>query len=371
MSEEKLTMLTYVRETPAQLAANLERSADLTRPLVEAWCAGDYHRVWIISCGSSSNASQCAKPFMMKCLGCDVQVVPSNTFTYYKNLLGPHDFAFTISQSGCSTNSIEALDRMRELGRPAIGITGNLQGDFKDHADVLVDYGVGTELIAYVTKGVTTLAEFLMLFALETARTTGRLDEATYAELRAEMAEAPERHEHVQVASLDFYRAHKAQLTSMQVAYSCGFAQGYGVACEGALKFGETIKVPSFAYEAEEYIHGPNLQLTPNYTCFFYDDFEVGSGRLAQIAYATTAVSERTFAVTNSPLIDDDHALRLPFDIREPRLVPLYMLPFVQTVAYCATADLGCWDQHPLFEGFRERVASKSARIDSVMPLDH
>ena len=44
-----------------------------------------------------------------------------------------------------------------------------------------------------------------------------------------------------------------------------------GVALEGALKIGETVHVPSPAYEVEEFIHGPNLQLTPGYTLFFFD----------------------------------------------------------------------------------------------------
>ena len=55
-------------------------------------------------------------------------------------------------------------------------------------------------------------------------------------------------------------------MTSITVHYALGFDQAYGIATEAALKFGETMKVPSFAFDAEEYNHGPNLQLTPNYT---------------------------------------------------------------------------------------------------------
>lgn len=365
------TMLTYVQETPDQLALNLEQSTCLTQSLVDAWRAGSYHHVWIIACGSSFNAAQCAKPFMMKYLDVDVQIVPPASFLLYKNLLRDDDFVFAISQSGCSTNSIKALDKIRELGHTSIGLTGNLQSDFKDHADILVDYGVGSELIGYVTKGVATLAEFLMLFALEAAYASGRIDSAVYQRVRNEMAEVPSRHKVVQEASLDFYKRNRAMLTSMTVAYHCGFAQGYGVACEGALKLGETIKVPSFAYEAEEYIHGPNLQLTPNYTVFFIDDFENGSDRLYQIFYATNAVTDRCFAVTNNPQIDDSRAVRLPFDIREPRLTPLYALPFYQTIAFKATDEMGCWKQHPVFEEFRKRITSKTPTIDKVMPMDH
>ena len=188
------TMLTYIEETPAQLAANIENRASLVGGLVDAYVSGGYRNIWIVACGSSSNASQCAKPFMMKYLNADVQVVPPNTFIAYKDRLADDDFVFVVSQSGCSTNSIEALDKLHAMGRTAIGLTGNLESDFKDHADVLVDYGVGTELVGYVTKGVTTLAEFLMLFTLEAGHKNGSVSDDSYNAVVAEMAKCPERH---------------------------------------------------------------------------------------------------------------------------------------------------------------------------------
>lgn len=54
-----------------------------------------------------------------------------------------------------------------------------------------------------------------------------------------------------------------------------------GTACEGALKFGETISIPSFAYETEEYIHDPNIQMTPAYSVFLIDGGE-GTRRIHQ-----------------------------------------------------------------------------------------
>lgn len=364
------TMLTYVEETPAQLAANLENREALVGGLVDAYVEGGYRNVWIVACGSSSNASNCAKPFMMKYLGVDVQVVPPNTFVAYKDKLADDDFVFVISQSGCSTNSIDALDKLRAMGRKAIGLTGNLESDFKGHADILVDYGVGVELVGYVTKGVTTLAEFLMLFALEAGAKKGLVDDATHDALIAELGKCPERHIAFQKQVHEFYERNRAALTSMTVAYSCGFAQGYGIATEAALKIGETIQIPSFAYEAEEFNHGPNLQLTPNYTLFFIDDLGSTSARIIQLAQASRSVTDRVFVVTNSPEVDDAHALRLPSGIEEPLLMPLYVLPLFQILAYRVTTDLHKWEKHPLFEGFRKICDSKTASISKIMPFE-
>ena len=131
---------------------------------------------------------------------------------------------------------------------------------------------------------------------------------------------------------------------------------------------GETIKVPSFSYEAEEYIHGPNLQLTPDYTVFIYDDMEAGSKRIGQIYQATQSVTDKTFMVTNNPIVPEDHAIRLPFDIKEPALLPLYVLPFVQTISYLASDDLNSWDNHPLFAQFKHFASTKTDTIKDIMP---
>lgn len=371
MSEEtRPTMLTYIEAAPAQLAENIKNREALVGGLVDAYVEGGYRNIWIVACGSSSNASQCAKPFMMKYLGVDVQVIPPNTFVAYKDKLADDDFVFVISQSGCSTNSIEALDKLRAMGRKAVGLTGNLESDFKDHADVLVDYGVGEEYVSYVTKGVTTLAEFLMLFALEAGTKRGTVTSETHDAVLAEMEKCPERNVAFQKQVHEFYERDKAALTSMTVAYSCGFAQGYGIACEGALKIGETIQIPSFAYEAEEFNHGPNLQLTPNYTLFFIDDLGSTSARIIQLAQASRSVSDRVFVVTNSEAVDDAHALRLPTDIEEPLLMPLYVLPLFQILAFRATTDLHKWEKHPMFEGFRKICDSKTASISKIMPFE-
>lgn len=41
-----------------------------------------------------------------------------------------------------------------------------------------------------------------------------------------------------------------------------------GIAREASLKFGETLKIPVLYCESEEYVHGPNMQLTPEYSVF-------------------------------------------------------------------------------------------------------
>lgn len=362
------TMMTYILESSHQMKQNIENAKDITKQLVDLYTQKDYRTIWIIACGSSSNGSQCAKPFMMKTLNCDVKIVNPSTFLYSENKIKDDDFVLVISQSGCSTNSIEAIQKLKEMNIFSVALTGNQDCDIAKIADVTIDWQVGIESVGFVTKGVSTLCLFLDLFAIEAAYRKGILSQNKYETLYQELQDIPSRHIHVQKQAMQLYETNKKVFTSMQVVYFIGFAQGYGIATEGALKFGETIKVPSFAYEAEEYIHGPNYQLTPNYTVFMFDDMELGSQRMGQIYQATQSVTDHVFMVSNQDIVKEDHAIRLPFDIKEPALLPLYVLPVVQTIAYLTTTDLNSWDNHPMYAHFKDYAASKTASIQNIMP---
>ncbi|MBP3885771.1 MAG: SIS domain-containing protein [Olsenella sp.] len=381
-----VTMLTYVRETPQAIVQNADDRVRLTAELVDVYLARPYRCVWVIACGSSANAAWCARPLMRKCLGHPVEVVKPATFLYSDFEPGEDTLCFVVSQSGCSTNAIWALDRLRELGRPAIGITANLDSTFRDHADLLVDYGAGTELVGFVTKGMVTLVEFLMLFSIEAAERTGRLWAAEHDSLVDQIRAAGALYARVQEHADEFLERHFKALTSMSVLYALGFDASFGTALEAALKVGETVKIPSFAYEAEEFNHGPNLQLTPSYTCFFVDDGGRGSGRLRQLYRATRHVTDRAFMISTrtdavGPVAadtsvagvgadtDDPCVLALPAGGAERTIAPLYQLPFFQVLAYRVSEALGTWDKHPLLARFEKEAPSKSEDIRRVMPL--
>ncbi len=358
MKEE--TMLTYVREVPGTICANVERAEALTDALVNAYLDGGYENIWIVASGSSSNASWCARPFMRKILGREVKVVNPFTFVHNEHDLGKKDFIFVVSQSGYSTNAIEALDTLRKLGKKSIGLTGNIESDMKEHCDMIIDYGVGEEKVGYVTKGVVTFTLFLMLFALRVARKQECLSEAAYMKWLTDMKRIAPAHEKLQAQTERFYKNHKMLLTAMQNVYVCGSGAGYGIALEGALKIGETVLVPSFAYETEEYIHGPNLQLTPNYTIFMCDCGGSGSDKTVHIYRANRVVTERAFLLSPQELRDDDHAIQLDASVPE-LLMPLLQLAFFQMIAYYVTEDLNRWKKHPLAKEFMNIATSKTS----------
>lgn len=364
------TMGDYIAQAPGVARANIDRRDELLAPLLACCSQGVPDRIRLVASGSSFNACQCMMPFMRSCLPqTQIRLVTPHRFTYYEPEVTPGELVMVVTQSGMSTNALAALDVLRVRGERSICLCGNVDSDARSHADVLIDWGVGEELVGYVTKGVTTLALFLGLFACRLGNCEQRM---------VDLERAVEVSDAVRRDASRFFERFEKELTSMSVCYCVAPWVAQGVACEGALKIGETVHVPSVAYETEEFIHGPNLQLTPAYTLLFFDAGDASSARTRQIWRASREVSDHAFLITCEnadpaadvggavgsaaellALRDDPHVLVVPC-VPDPTLASLAYLPFVQTLSYRASAVLGSTKQHPLLRRFKARVSAKS-----------
>ncbi|WP_432514669.1 SIS domain-containing protein [Kineococcus sp. SYSU DK001] len=349
------TMLHYVAETPAVLRA--QAAGRFEEPLVDAFVAGPRRVVRVVASGSSRNAALCARPYLRRALGVEVLVTDPWTFVHHEYEVPADEFVVCVSQSGFSSAAIDALDRLRHLGRPAIGITGDVASDFRAHCDVLVDYGVGTETVGYVTKGVSALHAFLCLFADAAADRLGR-DRGDRPSFRGSLDQYLAGYEAVRSQTRDVLRAREKELTSMGPVFVLGSGPDLGVASEGALKLAETLQVPAVAVDLEEFLHGPHLQLTPLHTVVVVATGSHSWARSRQIHAAARVVTDRVLLLTDDPGADDA-------DVRIDTLVdPLAgapsLLPFFQTVSYEITERKHLWRKHPLLARFEAMVSGKS-----------
>lgn len=346
------TMVDYVHETPSVVRAQLE--GDFALPLVEAFCAGEFARVRIVASGSSRNAALIARASLRRALGREVLVTEPYTFCTYEHELPSDEFCFVISQSGFSTNALAALATIRTAGRVAIGVTGDLESDFREAADILVDYGVGKEQVGYVTKGVTSLATFLMLFGAQIAEREGRAKATeTYNSIRTMLYQF----DAVTRQTPALLEARYKELSSMDRVFMVGAGTNYGIACEGALKLAECLQIPAQAVELDEFLHGPNLQLTPDYTVFFVAVGERSWARTQQIVAATCLVTDHVFVLSDCPWEEADIRVEHKGD---ELIAPLAALPAFQVLAWQLTEDKHLWHKHPLVARFDAQLSGKS-----------
>lgn len=363
------TMETYIGASPQVFEENLRRGSELVAPMVEEYLARDAREIRLIASGSSYNACVAVRPFVEQVLSARVDVFTPSRYLDELDCLeriAPEAFEVFISQSGCSTNIIEAACVARGRGRAVIGLTGNVEADLCSHVDLIVEWGVGNETVDFVTLGVMTLMEFWALFALRTARVRNTISADEYARWMDRLVRVPELHKSVQDQANLLMTARARTFLSPGPAFICGAGAAYGVALEGALKWQETLKCPATPLEPEEYIHGPNMLLNPRSTAFFLDPAN-RPGRTYDIYRATRAVTDRAFLIAayENPDGRDDHVIGVCADV-DSAIAPFFLLPAVQLFAARMMRELDCEECHPLFSRFEELVKCKTDDYDDV-----
>jgi len=361
MAEEtKLTMIDYVVETPAQVRHNVENSKELTQSLVEEYLKRDYKRVIIVACGSSHNGSVCGQPFLHMILKKEVKVIPPFNFVHFQDEFDDDDFIVVVSQSGRSTNAIEALELLKARGHRTIGITSDVNSDFKDICDLTINWGVGVEKVGYVTKGVVTLALYFMLFGVEAQLAKGEITEDEAACYKQEFLKAMDAHEELQASANRYIETHVKDLYNLQEVYTISAGANLGTAIEAALKISETVMIHATAWECEEFLHGPVYPIAPRYTVIAYETGNAAANeRIEQIADAAKEIAGQVILVKCGESNDPD-VISTKVELID-QVMPLAYLAVAPMLANFASRKLSL-PEHPLLKKFDEKVSTKSKK---------
>ena len=147
-----------------------------------------------------------------------------------------------------------------------------------------------------------------------------------------------------------------------------GNGPNYGVAEEGALKLNECIKIAAMHSEGEEFVHGPQMQLTPDSLLFMLDDPR-GSERLANLHAQFRTVTKGAFFITAHPRgIEGELAIPAPTN---PLMCAIPNLVAFQYLAAQKTEELERWEMHPYVRALRDTIGTKADGYeDSIHALE-
>ncbi len=354
------TMEDYIREISETLLTNIENREEAVKPLVKRLTSNGIEEgkalVWVAS-GSSYNAISGALAYMKLYLNNEVRLITPYDFCYYEERKDSNIYLF-VSQSGCSTNIVDAVKRYQQMGGYAIAVLGNCDTELARLADEVVEYGVGEEVVGYVTKGVMALTCFCMMTALEIAKES--IDEARYQNALEELKRAAANHYKVYEIAKEYCKENEKALLSMEHVMIMGGGANIGTIREGALKLAEMLHVQTTFYEVEEFIHGPNLQLTPQYTLFFVEGGDEGGKRVKEIYEASKEMTDKTFLISAS---------QWDVEKTEESVTPLYLTAFFQYLACWAARELDIRREHPFYIRFKEHVKNKTADYKEESPF--
>jgi Glucosamine 6-phosphate synthetase, contains amidotransferase and phosphosugar isomerase domains len=362
--EQKPTMLSYIKEQQKVLTNILEQYpknvADVVRILPE-----QLDEILFLGTGSSINAAYSAKYYIEKLAKTRVSIQEPFNYYHYETI-SPHISAvFGISQSGQSTSTITALNKITQtLNIPTVAVTSDKTSELTKCATQTLDILSGKERVGYVTLGFTSTVLSLMLFGLHFAKNKGLI---SVEQERKELAGFQNIISHFDLTidkSIAFFNLHEVDFAATTRFMSIAYGPLVGTAKEMETKFSETIRVPSQGIELEAFMHGPYLEINPEHRLFFIET----NNHLLETALKLKTYEQRhtkyvyTLNASNS---EDKNTLALAIEIDEWKAPLLFIVPFQVFCWYISYAK-GIDITKRIYTDFSQAVNSKTTVQDYV-----
>ncbi len=217
----------------------------------------DVTSVQILACGTSYYAALTARYWMEALANIPCSVEVASEYRYRAAVANPKQLIVTISQSGETLDTMEALKYAKSLGQPKTLSICNVQESAIPRASAMVFYTrAGAEIGVASTKAFTT--QLIALFALvgTLAKLNNRLDTASEQQLMEELRHLPGSVQHALNLEPQIMRWAE-KFSPKHHALFLGRGLHYPIALEGALKLKEISYIHAEAYPAGELKHGP------------------------------------------------------------------------------------------------------------------
>ncbi len=218
---------------------------------------GDIDGLQILACGTSYYAGLTARYWFEALTGLPCAVEIASEYRYRKVVANPKQLVVTISQSGETLDTMEALKYAKSLGHDRTLSICNVPESAIPRASRLVFYTrAGAEIGVASTKAFTTQLVALFALSATVAKAQGKLSPEQEAELLDALRHLPGSVQHAlnlepQVA------VWSERFAPKQHALFLGRGIHYPIALEGALKLKEISYIHAEAYPAGELKHGP------------------------------------------------------------------------------------------------------------------
>ena len=217
----------------------------------------DIEGVQILACGTSYYAGLTARYWIEAIAGLPCQVEVASEYRYRKAVANPKQLIVTISQSGETLDTMEALKYAKSLGHERTLSICNVPESAIPRASKLVYYTrAGAEIGVASTKAFTTQLVALFTLTATLAKLHGRLDAAQEAEFIDALRYLPGSVQHALNLEPQI-TAWADRFAPKQHALFLGRGVHYPIALEGALKLKEISYIHAEAYPAGELKHGP------------------------------------------------------------------------------------------------------------------
>ncbi len=212
-------------------------------------------RIHIVGCGSAYHTGVVGQYVIEDLARIPVRVELASEFRYRTLLLDERDLVLIVSQSGETADSLAALREAKEQGAKTLAIVNVVGSTISREADYVFYTLAGPEISVATTKAYSTQLAVMYMLAVRFAYVRGRIDEAKYTELVAELMTLPDKIDKL-LEDKERIQWFAAKQANAHDAFFIGRGVDYAVSLEGSLKMKEISYVHSEAYAAGELKHG-------------------------------------------------------------------------------------------------------------------
>ena len=252
-----------IHEQPRAVSDTLEAVIDAGVAIDGLFGAGaatafrDIDSVLVLASGTSYYAGLVARYWIegLALVPCNVEL--GHEYRYRESIPNPKQLVVTISQSGETLDTMEALKRAKELGQANTLSICNVRESAIPRASRFVFYTrAGAEIGVASTKAFTTQLVSLFTLTLAIAKAKGRLTPEAEADAIEQLRFVPGSIQHALNLEPQI-QAWAERFALREHALFLGRGIHYPVALEGALKLKEISYIHAEAYPAGELKHGP------------------------------------------------------------------------------------------------------------------
>ncbi len=252
-----------IHEQPRAVSDTLEGVVDAGIDIDALFGAGaaaafrDSEAVLVLASGTSYYAGLIARHWIEAIAQVPCNVEMGHEYRYRDSIPNPRQLVLTISQSGETLDTMEALKRARDLGHDNTLSICNVRESAIPRASRFAFYTrAGTEIGVASTKAFTTQLVSLFTLTLALAKAKGRLTAQAESDAIEQLRFVPGSIQHALNLEPQI-QAWAERFAVREHALFLGRGLHYPVALEGALKLKEISYIHAEAYPAGELKHGP------------------------------------------------------------------------------------------------------------------
>ena len=226
------------------------------------WELRNIRRIIILACGTSWHAGMLGEYLLEEYAGIPVEVEYASEFRYRSPVIEPGTLCLTISQSGETIDTLEAMREAKRRGAKVLGITNVVGSTIARETDGGIYIHAGPEIGVASTKAFTSQVTILILLTIMLGRRQ-ILSSDRGIRLLNELKAVPDKIRQI-LAQEDTIKQIAVDYKDHRNFLYLGRGYNFPIALEGALKLKEISYIHAEGYPAAEMKHGPIALIDPD-----------------------------------------------------------------------------------------------------------